>query len=709
MKPIKKFIRDTKGAFAMQFALMVIPLMGATGLAIDGGRAFLAHYELAAALDAAALAVGSSTGSKPQLDAIAQKFVDENFRSAPPGSVHVTLNITGDKITIGGSVNIDTYFMPIFGVNYVPIDAGAEVVRGGNNVEVALALDITESMSGSRITALRTAAKDLITTVVNDVQTPYFSKVAIAPWGTNVHAGTYANALRGTIKGPVNVSAATWKNGTAKTITGATWKSGSQFTITSITKVSGRVRVTVSGTPSTLANNDFIYISGVSSPSSNSYTSIVNNKKFQLADKSTSSPWTFNLKTTAGAYVAAPSGNTNATNGAVQECFNAGCEVQVTASSHGYSAGQWIYITGVSGMTQINNTAGQTWTVGSNPAVATSTFMLSGSDGPSYSNYSSSGTAQRCFTDICEVQVTANGHGLADGDHTQITGVNGMTQLNNSGTAYWAVEETAANTFILTDSVGPNYSNYTSSGASQCLQEGCLKFRFTAKSGSVVIKTASNCVTERVGDQKYTDAAPGSGQWLGYDYPGSSGTLVECETANTLTPLSSNKTALKNAIDAMDVTGSTAGQIGTAWGWYMVSPNFASIWPTTENRPLAYGTKDLVKVVVLMSDGDFNTAHCKGVTSNNHAYSTVSNSDRINCDSTNGAPFSQAEKLCDAMKAQKVKVYTVGFELNVQAAKDFMKYCATDDSHAYLAENSTQLKEAFAEIAASISKLRIAK
>jgi Flp pilus assembly protein TadG len=51
---VSKFARNTKGAFAMQFALMAMPLCVCTGLAIDGGRAFLAHYELASALDAAA-------------------------------------------------------------------------------------------------------------------------------------------------------------------------------------------------------------------------------------------------------------------------------------------------------------------------------------------------------------------------------------------------------------------------------------------------------------------------------------------------------------------------------------------------------------------------------------------------------------------------------------------------------------------------------
>ena len=49
---ISKFVANKRGAFALQFAMMAIPLTVCTGLAIDGGRAFLARFELAAALDA---------------------------------------------------------------------------------------------------------------------------------------------------------------------------------------------------------------------------------------------------------------------------------------------------------------------------------------------------------------------------------------------------------------------------------------------------------------------------------------------------------------------------------------------------------------------------------------------------------------------------------------------------------------------------------
>jgi Flp pilus assembly protein TadG len=95
---MKNFIADRKGAFAIQFALMVVPLTVCTGLAVDGGRAFLARYELEEALDAAALAVGSTLDETADLDAIAAAWVDKNFRTPHPQKIDHTVDVNRDVI-----------------------------------------------------------------------------------------------------------------------------------------------------------------------------------------------------------------------------------------------------------------------------------------------------------------------------------------------------------------------------------------------------------------------------------------------------------------------------------------------------------------------------------------------------------------------------------------------------------------------------------
>jgi len=138
------------------------------------------------------------------------------------------------------------------------------------------------------------------------------------------------------------------------------------------------------------------------------------------------------------------------------------------------------------------------------------------------------------------------------------------------------------------------------------------------------------------------------------------------------------------------------------WGWYMLSPNFADVWAEeAENKPKPYGTKELVKVLVLMTDGEFNFKTCQGVTSSsiNSSYCTLDSD-----------PFKQAEAMCDAVKDKKIVIYTVGMQLDTSLYSDeFLTKCATTPAHAYLASTNAELEDAFKKIAKEISKLRIAR
>jgi hypothetical protein len=378
----------------------------------------------------------------------------------------------------------------------------------------------------------------------------------------------------------------------------------------------------------------------------------------------------------------------------------------VNATAHGFANGDYVYITGatVSGSgTSINNSS-NTWTIANK---TTNSFELPGS-GYNYRDRSSGGTVSECFNSACQMKITSAAHGLSSGQYVQILSVGGFTSVNNSSNASYQVASPSANDFYLS-TFGPTLSTsqtYTSNtGKAYCLAAGCQKYRYTSAAGSTQIRNISDCVTERVGADAHTDVAP-STSYLGRDYPGL-GSNAGCNTANNIQPLTANKTVLKANIDALSTDGSTAGQIGAEWAWYMLAPDWDYLWPDAENEPLPYAAKELAKVAVLMTDGEFNTAHCNGVSAQN--YAIVDSTDRINCDPAD-APFVQAQKTCTAMKAAGVMVYTVGFELPTGGAEEtFMKTCATSTAHAYLAGDADALKRAFKSIAREISKLRISK
>jgi len=226
------------------------------------------------------------------------------------------------------------------------------------------------------------------------------------------------------------------------------------------------------------------------------------------------------------------------------------------------------------------------------------------------------------------------------------------------------------------------------------------------------------CVYERTGGDAATDAAPESLRWIGAGNPRwnwSTGTYnkrngqqeIESGGGNSSrgaydmsyagcrasgpVPLTDDKAALKAHVQALTANGGTAGHIGLAWGWYLVSPNWSAIWPEA-SEPLPYNSKQVIKAVILMTDGDFNTNHPTAAKSS----------------------FRQAQDLCDTMKASpsKIQVYTVGFQVpsSVQKTGDgrtILEYCATSPAYAFSASNGDELTAAYQSIARSITQLRI--
>ncbi len=220
----------------------------------------------------------------------------------------------------------------------------------------------------------------------------------------------------------------------------------------------------------------------------------------------------------------------------------------------------------------------------------------------------------------------------------------------------------------------------------------------------------SDCVVERTGTQKYTDAAPATGQYVMAHYTtattgsGSSKKGVcDVPSAAEAVPLTSDKTALTSKISGLTTAGSTAGHIGTAWAWYMLSPNWSSLW-SSSSTPAAYGTTGVKKIAILMTDGEYNTQYTtNGIPDNSSSLTSCPNSANGVCSSA------QAISLCTAMKAKGIEVYTIGFQLDNQTAVDTLSSCATDASHFYNSATGDALKAAFNDIALKISTLYLAQ
>lgn len=300
-------------------------------------------------------------------------------------------------------------------------------------------------------------------------------------------------------------------------------------------------------------------------------------------------------------------------------------------------------------------------------------------------------------------------HGLQSGERVLFSGITGSKISDKSMNTDYAITWVSKDKFSLNGIEASKLSGaYGKEGFAQCLREGCAKFRFqdATRDQNWRIFSAGACVSERVGAQAYADASP-LGSPVGRVYDGGSGNPC---ASKPIIPLSTDKDLLKARIDALDDAGSTAGQIGVAWGWYMISPEWGPIWNDAASAPAPYSKAHTLKVVVLMTDGAFNSPYCKGVIAKNAGSGSGSASDHINCNASNGDPFDQAEALCTAMKSKKVIVYTVAFNVSSDRnITDLMKNCATSPDFAYRPDTGAELKVAFKAIAQDINALRISK
>ncbi|KRA26615.1 hypothetical protein ASD59_09090 [Brevundimonas sp. Root608] len=357
----------------MLFALSVPVLILMTVGGVDIHRASTVRVNLQDALDAATLSAARSPYTQnADLQRVGLASLRANLKAYPniilrDADTSFVLN-SDDVVVASSKVDVKTLvasiFLPPYGKfmdDYLPVGAHSEVDRSSRNIEVALVLDTTGSMAGQKIIDLRAAAKDLVDIVVQDIQTPWYSKVAIVPYSMAVNVDTYATAARGSIVGSVN-------------ITGAVINlAGTPQIITAATKASP---VVVTSTAHGFSNNDVVWVTGVGGMTS------LNNKPYLVKNKTDN---TFQLYRLTGYPVDGRNYNDlTGTTGRVQRCQNNDCSITITASNHGLVNNNYVYITDVGGMTQINN---QTYLVGN---ATTNSFTIDMNEA-SLTPYSSGG------------------------------------------------------------------------------------------------------------------------------------------------------------------------------------------------------------------------------------------------------------------------------------------------------------------------------
>jgi Mg-chelatase subunit ChlD len=192
-----RFLENGDGGAAPFLALSLIPLMGVTGAAIDYARANATKVAMQAALDSTGLALSkdANTMTADALAASASSLFTAQFARPEAQNVSVTYQFTAPQqgsfsLKLTSSATVPAHFSGLLGSPQITISATTEIIWGIKRLNLALALDNTGSMaSNGKMTALKTAAHNLLNTLQAAAKKPEDVKVSIIPFATDVNVG----------------------------------------------------------------------------------------------------------------------------------------------------------------------------------------------------------------------------------------------------------------------------------------------------------------------------------------------------------------------------------------------------------------------------------------------------------------------------------------------------------------------------------------
>jgi Flp pilus assembly protein TadG len=686
----KYFLNDARGNVAILFGAAAIPLVIGIGAAVDYGRALLMRERMQVALDAATLAIGSWPGlSTADMQTKAQIYFNANLPpSARLGSLSpLNLSTSGNAIIVSVSGSVPTTFMRLANVDHIDIGASTTVVVGMGTVEVALSLDNSGSMAGSKIDALKTAAKDLVDTLFTAAQNsnePDPIKIALVPFAASVNVGSqYANASWMDTTGIGKYHAYEMK----------CYANGGTLNSSGVCSVNVGTAVNNFTLFNSLKNSN-----GTSIQWGGCVEARPQPYDVQDAAPSTSTPETMFVPMFAPDEPdnwTATTSNCTTANGCTFACTDGGTSCSSTSSSlvfNGAPPGTFSY----------NNYLPD---AGANATVNTC------SDITTFTTYFT-------VTIASPAVFTKVNHGLAVGDQVVLSTTGALPTNLTKYSRYYVKTVPTANTFTVSTTSGGAAVNTSGSqsgthflanvftcrsGSANCARSGgsgtTVGQAETTAFGSKNLPNIANCKYGTSANKATISNVSVGG------IPG--GPNFMCTSA-ALFPLSTDKTAVKNAIDAMAAQGATSIMEGAMWGWRVLSPGE----PFTQGRP--YSTKNNQKVLILMTDGQ-NTYYpnSKFVKSWYDVYGYVARG-ALGTTSTSSATLTTAMdqrtlQACNNIKAAGIIVYTVAFQIpgDEAGALTLLRNCASDSDKYFAPGTNSELLSAFNAIGQDISELRI--
>ncbi|WP_454268500.1 pilus assembly protein TadG-related protein [Roseovarius sp. MBR-51] len=180
------FLQEEDGTVTLLsfFIFVMFLLMG--GIGLDTMRQEMARASLQATLDRAVLAGATAFNNEAARDVIEDYFDKSGqadyLAAEQEGDIDIRLN--SSKVTARASQTLDTYLMRLAGVDTLESAGNSTAEVTIPKLEIAMALDVSGSMMGSRIDALRPAAIKFVDSILDSTE-PNDAVISVVPfsWG----------------------------------------------------------------------------------------------------------------------------------------------------------------------------------------------------------------------------------------------------------------------------------------------------------------------------------------------------------------------------------------------------------------------------------------------------------------------------------------------------------------------------------------------
>lgn len=224
MTSLKSYASNNDGQFAIMGAISMVAILAGLAVAVDISNSLSQKQRLQNTTDAIALiAVRQDIRSQNELNLMAANYLEFNYGEGADGITLNSITRNGDLVTVDATNNVKTYLSGVFNKDALDVRVESTATYTERAAEIALVLDSTGSMSGTKMATLKVAASRLVDTM--EATNNRKLRMSVVPFAQYVNVGI-ANSNADWLDMPSNMTPASWngcigsRNGNLDTVVG---------------------------------------------------------------------------------------------------------------------------------------------------------------------------------------------------------------------------------------------------------------------------------------------------------------------------------------------------------------------------------------------------------------------------------------------------------------------------------------------------------